>query len=194
MKYTKYLKSCFIAFIISLLYIIFVTRFIDDIAEDSGIFVILSTSLIFISGVLSPLTFLMSGKYTTARKEAARPDIPESSHSASGGETQSPHSENPTVFNKKNDYDNKESGAGYSENDISLIPGSKANAINGRKGRGYSGINIKVRGPVHPGTSQDADIESINPGVATPEELAVIRQKNRVKVIKPAKKDDAPEP
>ena len=170
MKYTKYLKSCFIAFIISLLYIIFVTRFIDDIAEDSGIFVILSTSLIFIS------------------------DIPESSHSASGGETQSPHSENPTVFNKKNDYDNKESGAGYSENDISLIPGSKANAINGRKGRGYSGINIKVRGPVHPGTSQDADIESINPGVATPEELAVIRQKNRVKVIKPAKKDDAPEP
>ena len=75
MKFIKYLKSCFIALMFTLLYIIFVTRFIDSIPEQTELFVILSASLIFISGIVAPLTFLLSGKYTTTRKESARPDI-----------------------------------------------------------------------------------------------------------------------
>ena len=75
MKFIKYIKSCFIALMLTLLYIIFVTRFIDSIAQQTELFVILSASFIFISGIAAPLTFLLSGKYTTSQKESARPDI-----------------------------------------------------------------------------------------------------------------------
>ncbi|WP_406042249.1 hypothetical protein [Succinimonas sp.] len=83
MKFKKYLKSCFIALMFTLLYIIFVTRFIDSIAQQTELFVILSASLIFISGIIAPLTFLLSGRYTTSRKESARPDITASDNAIS---------------------------------------------------------------------------------------------------------------
>ncbi len=103
MKFIKYIKSCFIALMLTLLYIIFVTRFIDSIAQQTELFVILSASFIFISGIAAPLTFLLSGKYTTSRKESARPDITISdsviSPASSGGDPEQAVSPDRSVNN-----------------------------------------------------------------------------------------------
>ena len=187
MKSTKYLKSCFIALVISLLYVIFVTRFIDNIAEETGAFIVLSTFLIFMSGAISPLTLFMSGKYTTSHKEAARPDIsvPESANQT----TLSAHY---SVLKHDTDSDVNVPRDEKSENSNTEIP----TKITGQGDNSYdtskkTGITVKIRGSEYSRTSQNTDIDSITPAVATPDELALIRQKNRVKVIRPAKMDNS---
>ncbi len=75
MLLSNYLKSCFISVVFCLIYFIIVSRFIDDISSDNtDLFIIFSTIVVALTGIVSPLTFWFSRKFTTVVKESARPN------------------------------------------------------------------------------------------------------------------------
>lgn len=78
---TNYLKSCFITLLLLLLYIVLIKTFlIQDVFNNtaqikvSEIILFISACFILITGLVTPLSFYLAGKYTTKIKEPARPE------------------------------------------------------------------------------------------------------------------------
>lgn len=72
---TQYLKSCFLSLIVTLVYILLgIKAFKIPESADHLSFFIVSIACVFISGLITPLAFVLKDKVVTDEVEDARPD------------------------------------------------------------------------------------------------------------------------